>query len=138
MRPLDKIILHSTATTVKHKLDVAEIRRWHVKGRGWSDIGYHFVILQDGTIQRGRDIRKVGAHALNNNATSIGVAYCGGVDSEKKAKDTMTKAQETAFRQLVWSLRTIFGDLAIIGHNDVSTTSCPSFKVKDKFADLIQ
>ena len=137
MRDLNAVILHCTATTKDRELTVKEIRKWH-KARGWRDIGYHFVIMQDGTVERGRHIKHIGAHTLNINAQSVGVAYCGGVDAEGNAKDTMTVKQAKAFRELYKGLVTIFGELELKGHNDFNQKKeCPSFKVKEKFHDLI-
>jgi N-acetylmuramoyl-L-alanine amidase len=157
MREIKSVILHCTATTLDKELSVKEIRRWHTdpppKGRGWSDIGYHFLIHQDGTIERGRHIDKVGAHTWGNNYGSVGVAYCGGVekkikkslDKEKpkskttyEPKDTMTKAQEKSFRDLFVMLEVFFGELKLRGHNDYTNQkACPSFNMRDKFGDLI-
>ena len=153
MREIKKVILHCTATEADKELSVAEIRRWHVEGNGWSDIGYHFVIHQDGTVERGRHIAKVGAHTKGQNVDSIGIAYCGGVvkvkkksldkdkpktKTEYKPKDTMTKAQEQSFRDLVGFLELCFGELKVRGHNDFTTKkACPSFKMRDKFGDLV-
>ena len=67
MREIKSVILHCTATPADRVLTVKEIRRWHVKERGWADIGYHFIIHQDGTIERARHIDKVGAHTWGNN-----------------------------------------------------------------------
>ena len=107
--------------------------------RMWSDIGYHFVIRNDenGTIERGRPVEKKGAHTLGENSNSIGIAYVGGVDKDLKAKDTMTACQEESFLKLVESLRIVFGDLPVFGHNDFTNKKeCPSFKVKKKFPQL--
>ena len=30
--------------------DVEIIRKWHVEGNGWSDIGYHYFIKKDGEV----------------------------------------------------------------------------------------
>ena len=152
MREITTVILHCTATPADRELSVKEIREWHVKGNGWADIGYHFVLHQDGTIERGRPIGKVGAHTWGNNYGSIGVAYCGGVvkktkkslDKEKpkskvvfESKDTMTAEQEQAFRDLYKFLTITFGELKLKGHNDFTKSKdCPSFKVKTKFANL--
>tara|TARA_R100000781_G_scaffold114362_1_gene84970 strand:+ start:701 stop:1168 length:468 start_codon:yes stop_codon:yes gene_type:complete len=154
MREIKSVILHCTATTLERKLTVKEIRKWHVKGNGWADIGYHFVIHQDGTIERGRPIGKVGAHTWGNNHGSIGVAYCGGVekktlkslDKEKPkskttyvSKDTMTEEQEASFRNLFKMLEIMFGELKLRGHNDyTSSKDCPSFKVREKFGDIME
>ena len=54
-----------------------------------------------------------------------------------KAKDTMTACQEESFLKLVESLRIVFGDLPVFGHNDFTDKKeCPSFKVKKKFPQL--
>ena len=52
MRPLNRIILHSTATPEGRDVTVEEIRDWHL-ARGWNDIGYHFVIYRNGAIKKG-------------------------------------------------------------------------------------
>ena len=156
MREIKSVILHCTATTLEKELSVKEIRRWHTdpppKGRGWSDIGYHFLIHQDGTLEKGRHIDKIGAHTWGNNYGSVGVAYCGGVvkkikkslDKEKpkskttyEPKDTMTKEQIASFRNLVGLLEVMFGELKIRGHNDYTNSKdCPYFKMNEKFGDL--
>jgi N-acetylmuramoyl-L-alanine amidase len=153
MREIKSVILHCTATPADRALTVKEIRRWHVEGRGWADIGYHFLIHQDGTIERGRHIGKVGAHTWGNNYGSIGIAYCGGVEKKVKksldkekpkskttivSKDTMTKEQESSFRNLFEMLEVMFGELKLSGHNDHNKAKdCPSFNMRDKFGDLI-
>ena len=81
MREINKIIVHCSATRENENFDVAEIRKWHVEGRGWSDIGYHFYIDLYGEIHKGRDISKIGAHCKGHNRNSIGICYCGGVDA---------------------------------------------------------
>ena len=75
MRPIDKIILHCSATREgDDSVDVEVIDRWH-KARGWRGCGYHYVILIDGTIQFGRMVDEIGAHVKNMNKSSIGVCY---------------------------------------------------------------
>ena len=140
MRDIKKIILHCTATREGKDYSADAIRNWHMsEPRMWSDIGYHFVIRNDenGTIERGRPVEKKGAHTLGENSDSIGIAYVGGVDKDLKAKDTMTACQEESFLKLVESLRIVFGDLPVFGHNDFTDKKeCPSFKVKKKFPQL--
>ena len=140
MREIKKIILHCTATREGKDYSAETIREWHMsEPRMWSDIGYHFVIRNDenGTIERGRPVEKKGAHTLGENSDSIGIVYVGGVDKDLKAKDTMTACQEESFLKLVESLRIVFGDLPVFGHNDFTDKKeCPSFKVKKKFPQL--
>ena len=67
------IVIHHTASP-----DVSwrEIDRWH-RERGWSGIGYHFLIRENGFIELGRNIDTQGAHARGKNDTHIGIAYTG-------------------------------------------------------------
>ena len=136
MRKLTRIILHCTATPDGRHVDVDTIRSWHKK-RGWSDIGYHYVIYLDGSVHVGRDVARIGAHVVGHNADTIGVVYVGGTDNAGKAKDTMNDAQQTAFVNLVKHLRDQFGPLTLHGHNEYAAKACPSFNVKQKFEWLV-
>ncbi len=62
MRKINKIIVHCTATQEGKEISVDTIRKWHVDGRGWSDIGYHYIISLDGLTEVGRPIERSGAH----------------------------------------------------------------------------
>ena len=136
MRNINRIILHCSATVEGKEYSVDTIRKWHTN-KGWSDIGYHYVIQLDGTISQGRPIDKQGAHVRGHNKDSIGICYIGGVDADIKPKDTMTPEQNSAFRMLVRSIRILFGeDITIHGHNEFSSKACPSFIVKEKFYDM--
>ena len=86
-RSINLIVVHCTATEEGKDYSVAEIRRWHLK-RGFSDIGYHYLIGIDGKVHEGRNVNISGAHTAGYNAHSIGVCYVGGLDKNHKAKDT--------------------------------------------------
>ena len=137
MRPLKRIILHCTATPEGKHFDVDTIRRWHVKDRGWKDIGYHYVIYIDGSVHAGRPIEQSGAHTSGHNSDSIGIVYVGGCDAKMKAKDTLNEAQEVAMVNLIKSLREEYGPMTLHGHNEFAAKACPSFIVKDKFNWLL-
>lgn len=51
-----RIFVHHTCTS-RMNTTREQIYNEHVKGRGWSDIGYHFIISGDGHIILGRDER---------------------------------------------------------------------------------
>lgn len=137
MRDIRRIILHCSATIEGAHFDVASIRRWHKEDRGWSDIGYHYVIYLDGTTHIGRPLHLAGAHVRGHNHDSVGVCYVGGLDEKGKSKDTMTPAQDIAFIQLVKAMRLMFGEhLTIHGHNDFAKKACPCFDVADKYSFL--
>lgn len=77
MRKINEIIIHCSATPEGRNFTVQQIRDWHVKGNGWRDIGYHYVIYLDGSVHRGRPENRVGAHCTGHNANSMGVCYIG-------------------------------------------------------------
>ena len=137
MRKVNKIIIHTTATPEGREHDVADIRRWHLK-RGFNDIGYHYLIHIDGTIEEGRPINKQGAHCSGQNRGSIGICYVGGMSKDmKKAKDTRTQAQKDSLIKLMHELIYKYNkDMTIHGHNEYANKACPSFNVQEEYANL--
>ncbi|QDP46893.1 MAG: putative endolysin [Prokaryotic dsDNA virus sp.] len=129
-----RVILHYTATPLGREVTVEEVRRWH-KGRGWSDIGYHYLIDAGGVINIGRPLRFVGAHTKGQNYDSIGICYVGGLDQE--GNDTMTVCQAEAIRYLFDSLQVAYGPLTLHAHREFKNTACPGFDVKDRFNDAL-
>ena len=51
------IIIHCSATKPSMDIGVKEINEWHLQ-RGWSGIGYHYVIRRNGDLETGRDLLK--------------------------------------------------------------------------------
>tara|TARA_R110000772_G_scaffold27891_2_gene70710 strand:+ start:6046 stop:6465 length:420 start_codon:yes stop_codon:yes gene_type:complete len=135
MRKINKIIVHCSATPENRNVLISEVKRWHVEERGWSDIGYHFVIELDGSVRIGRPIEIKGAHAKGNNHDSIGVCYIGGVDSDMKSKDTRTECQQESLVNLLTELKDTYGG-TIYGHKDFSNKDCPSFDAKKEYENI--
>jgi N-acetylmuramoyl-L-alanine amidase len=133
-RKINKFIVHCSATREGQHIDVETIRDWHVNERGWSDIGYHYVIYLDGTIHNGRDVRRSGAHTKGQNTNSIGICYIGGVESDgKTSKDTRTDAQKEGLSMLLLDLKSEHCDGVVHGHRDFSSKDCPSFDATEEY-----
>ena len=131
MRTINKIIIHCAATPEGKDFTVQQIREWHVKGNGWRDIGYHFIIYRDGSIHKGRAIEQAGAHTSGYNANSIGICYIGGCAADGKTpKDTRTEAQRAALIKLVAELKASYPSATVHGHNEFAVKACPSFNVQ--------
>lgn len=135
MRDIKEIIVHCSATPEGRNYTVEEIDRWH-KNRGWSGIGYHYVIYLDGSIHKGRDIEKVGAHCTNHNKNSIGVCYIGGCDKDMNPKDTRTQEQKDALVEILTRLKKRYPDAKIYGHRDFANKACPSFDATAEYAEI--
>jgi len=139
MRQIDMIVVHCTATRPEWQSDqtteakVAEVKKWHTD-KGWSDVGYHFLIDRNGVIVEGRPVERAGAHAKGYNATSIGVAIFGGHGgtANDEFEENFTDAQDRSLRRLIAQLRMEFPNITqIVGHNDLPdvTKACPTFRV---------
>lgn len=132
-RKITEIIVHCTATQEGKHFTVSDITRWH-KQRGYSTIGYHYVIYLDGTRHLGRDVNISGAHCKEHNSHSIGICYVGGLASDNKTpKDTRTQAQKTALLALLRELRRVYPMARIYGHNELSSKACPCFDCKKEY-----
>lgn len=129
MRRIDRIIVHCSATNPEQDFKASDIHNWHL-ARGWSGIGYHFVIHLDGTTVCGRRLEDAGAHAFGYNKRSIGICYIGGVDMEGNPSDTRTDEQKRALRSIIGLLKLDFPKAEVCGHNQFSKKACPSFNVK--------
>ena len=150
MRSINEIIIHCSATREGQDISVDTIKKWHVEGRGWSDIGYHFYIDINGKIWKGRDIDRSGAHCKNHNRNSIGVCYCGGVEADGKTpKDTRTETQKELMIELIKRLKGLYPKATIHGHRDFSIDRdgdgvekhefmkmCPCFDAEIEYAEF--
>ena len=137
-RKINKIILHCSATKEGQDISVDTIRKWHVDGRGWSDIGYHYIVSIDGKIEDGRPIDRSGAHTKGQNSNSIGVCYTGGVEKDGKTpKDTRNPEQLMALANLLDALMEMYPEATLHGHNEFAAKACPSFDVQKEYDFLI-
>ena len=125
----DTIVIHCSQTPAGMDVDVDKITEWH-KDRGFDTIGYHFVIARDGTIQTGRDLDAVGAHAVAVNGTSIGVCLVGGGTKSMGREDNFAPIQFQSLKTLLLKLKLDYKIEKIIGHYEVDDKKeCPSFDV---------
>ena len=137
MRQINKIIIHCSATREGENIPVETIKDWHVNGRGWSDIGYHFYIDLYGEIHKGRDIAKIGAHCKGQNRNSIGICYCEGVEADGKTpKDTRLDCQKEALTAVLRTLKAMYPEAVIHSHRDFANKACPSFDATHEYENL--
>ena len=123
MKKVFLIILHHTASMSG---DVYSIHQDHLK-RNWAGIGYHYLILPNGTIQEGRPIKYVGSHCAGNNTSSIGIALLGDF-----TKVQPTKEQLGAAKYLIEKLKKEVPSIyRVLNHNDLYATKCPVVNLKE-------
>lgn len=137
MRHINEIIVHCTATPAGRSHTVADIDLWH-RQRGFCMIGYHYLVLLDGTVQEGRPLAMAGAHCTGHNSHSIGVCYVGGLDAQMRPADTRTPAQRETLSKLIGELKRQFPQARVLGHCDLAAKACPCFNVREEYGGKIR
>lgn len=125
MREINFIAIHCSDSDIPAHDSIEVIRDWHCL-RNMIDIGYHFVITQDGVIHDGRPVEKIGAHIKGNNANSIGICLTG--------RHKFSSKQFQSLNNICRKLCEEFGltKLDILPHNyfDPKKT-CPNFPLEE-------
>jgi len=124
------VIIHCAATKKTMTTPVETIKKWHLQ-RGFNDVGYHYYIRFDGTIELGRSIGEVGAHCRGENRNNLGVCLEGGMGKDGKAENNFTDEQWFSLIGLLKGFPMMFPNIKrITGHNEHSNKACPSFDVQ--------
>ncbi len=116
------VIIHCSDSPQGRGDTIEDIHRWHIS-KNFDGVGYHYVILEDGQIQKGRPDFWDGSHARGFNDTHLGVCLIG--------EENFTREQFYALKDVINNLMLEFGIKKndILGHFEVSTKSCPNFDV---------
>lgn len=124
-RKITHIVVHTAGAADKNGYPVDQsadtIRAYH-KRKGWSDIGYHFVVRMNGAVEVGRPLRLIGAHVRGFNTGTIGICFTGHGDIQD-----FTDAQKKAGAELVAMLLEANGlkdtflknPMRVLGHAEV-------------------
>ena len=127
------VIIHCSATQKDANFTVQRCKKFHVEERGWSDIGYHFYITQDGVVHNGRSLEYMGAHCKGKNDSHLGICLEGGIDKKGKPENNFSDKQWTSLKGLITYLKliTIPNATEIAWHNQFANRACPSFDVPE-------
>jgi len=116
------VIIHHAATGWWVKPE--DIRRYHSVELGWPDIGYHFLVYQDGTIYYVGGMETARAHTYNWNYEGVGVCLVGNFD-DHWPDPRQLQSTRMLIANIQWSLGWF---LPITGHSDMRenrSTHCP-------------
>lgn len=129
MRDIRYIVVHHTAS--RADVSPAEVRMWHLK-RGFSDVGYHFLITPDGKVHEGRPVSRAGAHTLGHNHDSIGVALIGNFELYPPSPQ-----QWDSLLRLLARLQAEYGG-QIVWHSQLARTKCPGRHLREKLMRVFE
>ncbi len=136
------LVVHHTAQKIAgdNRPPVERMRalyEYHANSRGWGDIGYHYIVDEQGGIYEGRSGGKnvVGGHVYCGNVGTVGVALMGNFEEEKP-----TLQQIQSLQWLLDHLADSYGihlnrnvsfhgknAKTILRHKDLISTECPGF-----------
>ena len=114
-----KAVIHCSDSPQGRGDNAETINDWHLE-RGWDGIGYHYVILEDGTVEAGRPTYWIGSHAKGYN-DAVGICLIG--------DETFTTTQFISLEKLLKEKG--FKRDEVVGHYAVNKhKTCPNFNVE--------
>lgn len=126
IRDIDRVFLHCSASDdvgLRGQEMVDEIRRWHL-ARGFSNVGYHFLIDREGKVFTGRTLELKPAAQKGHNTGTIAVMVHG--------LESFSFESLKACRMLCEDINEAYkGMISFHGHCEVSTKACPVFNYKE-------
>jgi N-acetylmuramoyl-L-alanine amidase len=127
------LVIHCSATRAIQDVGVSDIRKWHMQGNGWSNIGYHFVIRRSGKVERGRALDEVGTHVQGHNTDSVGICLVGGLNNATfKPENNYSPQQWESLTNLLKMLLKKYPKAKVLGHRDFAGVqkACPCFPAR--------
>lgn len=134
----DSIVIHHTGNENGRDTDpsAAEIHRWHLS-QDYAGIGYHFVVRKDGTIERGRPVWSVGAHAYGENWHTIGIHLSGTFDGNNYPTDAQIESTAMLIANLCADYDIEITRKNIVGHGELMPTGCPGKNLQSRLDEIV-
>lgn len=127
---------------------VRALYKYHAINKGWGDIGYNFIVDENGQVYEGRQGGKgvIGGHAYCNNTGTIGIVVMGNFELEEPSQ-----AQVRGLQRLLASLAQEYNidvnrsvqfhgkvfAAPIVGHRDLLSTLCPGYSLLGSLAQIV-
>lgn len=128
IKPAPYVIIHHSAgascnTQAACQLKMKGIQNYHMDNKNWFDIGYNFVVGEDGNVYEGRGWGKKGAHSIPYNNKSIGICILG----DYRSRTPNVAAVEAISKLIAYGVSNneIKSDYKLLGHRQTWATNCP-------------
>ena len=117
---LTSIVVHHSALPLSD--GPLEIQKLHRENKGYADVGYHYLIDENGILYEGRPINVRGAHTGGFNTGAIGIVLLGNFEEIQP-----TQAQLKSLKELSRYLKSAYQITHLAGHQDFQPgeTLCP-------------
>jgi len=146
-----KMAIHHTVTPPSsaggYASRIRGMQAYHMDVRGWCDIGYHYLVSQDGSLWEGRPIKHRGAHVANHNSGNIGISFVGCFQSgscSSMGNIVPSESSLIAGSKLITALSSQYGipqsPDKIKGHQEHSGawTSCPGDNLLSRINEMLE
>ncbi|XP_019648044.1 PREDICTED: peptidoglycan-recognition protein SC2-like isoform X2 [Branchiostoma belcheri] len=126
--PVSQVFIHHTTGSACYDQDrcsslIRSHQNYHMDNRGWADIGYNFLIGEDGRVYEGRGFDRQGGHTQGYNSVSIAVSFVGDYTSRLPNQAALNAAK--AIIDCGVQLGKVTSGYRLKGHRDVGSTACP-------------
>ena len=138
---IDRIIVHQTDSEDRGSFSPYYTANYHVNTNDWAGIGYHYFIIDDGSVYQTNKDDVVSYHASGYNSRSLSVAITGDHNCSSSDNNYDVIAKEK-YNALVFVLAKISNQYnipseSIIGHTETgSTKSCPNLNLDQLRSDV--
>ncbi|MEM6730719.1 MAG: N-acetylmuramoyl-L-alanine amidase [Myxococcota bacterium] len=136
----DRITIHHTAGPNNDPLStparLRQLQSAHMDGRGWCDVGYHFIVSQDGRLWEARSLPLRGAHTANHNSRNIGISYAGNYETALPSNSQLQNGADL-LAMLAKDHAIPLDGSRIKGHRDFGATLCPGEFLYSQLGTLI-
>lgn len=145
------LVVHHTALRVTgdNRSPIERMRalyEYHANGRGWGDVGYHYIVDEQGGIYEGRSGGEsvVGGHVYCGNVGTVGVALMGNFETEQPTQQQIQSLQwlldhlADAYH-IDLNTNVVFKGKQsppIVRHKDLISTECPGFYLSNVIAQI--
>lgn len=129
-----RITFHHTAgrkpaTVQAAYAEVQFIQDYHINGKKWNDIGYHFLVDPFGTIFEGRPVGVIGAHVLHKNPANIGISVLGNYHPPVSHEPEFSSLAGVVDVGYYLARTYAIPSSEFFGHRDIGASSCPGDKL---------
>jgi N-acetyl-anhydromuramyl-L-alanine amidase AmpD len=140
MNGINRITLHHEGWEVVNFTDVnttmtrlQHIQRFHMKDRGWGDVGYHYIIDRAGRVWEARPIQYQGAHVADMNEHNVGIMVLGNFEKQLPSNIQMASAQMmTSFIMGQYSVPVH----RVYTHQELKPTQCPGRNLQPRLVAM--
>lgn len=121
--------MNTTMTRLQH------IQRFHMKDRGWGDVGYHYIIDRAGRVWEARPIQYQGAHVADMNEHNVGIMLLGNFDKQSPSNIQLATAQS-----MVSTIMSKYNVPVhrVYTHQELKPTQCPGRYLQPRLVAMRQ